>query len=104
MEHHQVAEIVLMAPDAWDRTFTLREIVLRGQEVGKRTTGERLSDWTQRVGAGRTRMELVGAWDLDIPDPVGQGAFEIERTVDDLEELVDRFVELAWPRRSARSA
>jgi protein-tyrosine-phosphatase len=99
MEHYQVAEVVLIAPDAWDRAFTLREIVQRGKRVGRRGPNEELADWVRRLSAGRTRMELVGAWHLDVADPAGQGALAIEQTADEVQDLVDNLADLAWPRR-----
>jgi hypothetical protein len=63
---------------------------------------EVLVDWFRRVSAGRTRMELVGAWHLDVADPAGQGTLAIEQTADEVQDLVDRLAELAWPRRRRR--
>jgi len=103
MEHYQVAEVVLIAPDAWDRAFTLREIVRRGQRVGRRAPNEDVADWFGRLSAGRTRMELVGAWHLDVADPAGQGSVAIERTADEIQGLVDGLVDLAWPKRRAKA-
>ncbi len=103
MEHYQVAEVALIAPDAWGRTFTLREIVRRGQRVGRRAPNEGLADWFRRLSAGRTRMELVGAWHLDVADPAGQGSLAIERTADEVQGLVDCFTDLAWPKRRAKA-
>jgi protein-tyrosine-phosphatase len=103
MEHYQVAEVVLIAPDAWDRTFTLREIVQRGQRVGPRAPNEELADWLRRLSAGRTRMELVGAWHLDVADPAGQGALAIEQAADEVQGLVDRLAHLAWPKGRAKA-
>ena len=103
MEHYQVAEVVLIAPDAWERTFTLREIVRRGQRVGRRAPNEDVADWFGRLSAGRTRMELVGAWHLDVADPAGQGSVAIERTADEIQGLVDGLVDLAWPKRRAKA-
>jgi protein-tyrosine-phosphatase len=103
MEHYQVAEVALVAPDAWGRTFTLREVVRRGQRVGRRAPNEDLADWFGRLSAGRTRMELVGAWHLDVADPAGQGSLAIERTADEVQGLVDRLADLAWPKRRARA-
>jgi protein-tyrosine-phosphatase len=103
MEHYQVAEVVLIAPDAWDRTFTFREIVRRGQRVGRRASNEDLEGWFRRLAAGRTRMELVGAWHLDVADPAGQGSLAIERTADELQGLVDGLLDLAWPKRPAKA-
>lgn len=103
MEHYQVAEVVLIAPDAWGRTFTLREIVRRGQGVGRRAPNEEVAAWFRRLSAGRTRMELVGAWHLDVADPAGQGSLAIERTADEVQGLVDGLVDLAWPKRRAKA-
>lgn len=103
MEHYHVAEVVLIAPDAWERTFTLREIVRRGQRVGRRAPNEDVADWFRRLSAGRTRMELVGAWHLDVADPAGQGSLAIERTADEVQGLVDGLVDLAWPKRRAKA-
>ena len=99
MEHYQVAEVVLIVPDAWDRTFALREIVQRGKRVGQRGPNEELADWVRRLSAGRTRMEVVGALHLDVADPAGQGSPRIEQTADEVQELVDDLAELVWPGR-----
>ena len=103
MEHYQVAEVALVAPDAWDRTFTLREAVRRGQRVGRRAPNEDVADWFRQLSAGRTRMELVGAWHLDVADPAGHGSLAIERTADEVQGLVDGLVVLAWPKRRAKA-
>jgi len=42
-----VAEVVLIVPDAWDRTFTLREVVQFVRRVGRRSPDEELADWIQ---------------------------------------------------------
>jgi protein-tyrosine-phosphatase len=103
MEHYQVAEVALIAPDAWDRTFTFRELVHRGQRVGRRASNEDVAGWFRRLAAGRTRMELVGAWHLDVADPAGQGSLAIEQTADEVQGLVDGLVDLAWPKRTAKA-
>jgi low molecular weight protein-tyrosine phosphatase len=103
MEHYQVAEVVLIAPDAWERTFTLREVVRRGQRVGRRAPEEEVADWFRSLSAGRTRMELVGAWDLDVADPAGQGSLAIERTADEVQGLVEGLADLVWPKRRAKA-
>ena len=103
MEHYQVAEVGLNAPDAWERTFTLREIVRRGERVGRRAPEEDVADWFRRLSAGRTRMELVGAWHLDVADPAGQGSLAIERTADEVQGLVDRLGDLAWAKGRAKA-
>ncbi len=106
MEHHHLGEVTLLDPAAWARTFTLKEIVRRSVAAGPRPADEPLDRWLARVGAGRTRLELVGAWRDDVADPAGGSLFEVERTVDELEDLITRLVDAAWPpprRRSMRS-
>jgi hypothetical protein len=84
-------------------SFTLREIARRGQRVGRRAPNEDVTDWFGRLSAGRTRIELVGAWRLDVADPAGQGSLAIERTADEVQGLVDGLVDLAWPKRRAKA-
>jgi hypothetical protein len=98
MEHYQVAEVALIAPDAWDRTFTLREIARRGQRVGRRAPNEDVPDWFRQLSAGRTRTELVGAWHLDVADPAGQGSLAIERTADEVDG--SSTASWTWPGQS----
>src|SRR6266545_3404456 len=102
MEHHHVGEVTLLDPAAWARTFTLKEIVRRSAAAGPRPPDEPLDRWLARVGAGRTRLELVGAWRDDVADPAGGSLFEVERTVDELDDLTARLVDLAWPRAGGR--
>lgn len=102
MEHHQVGDVTLLDPTAWSRTFTLKEVVRRSAAAGRRAPDEPLDRWLARVGAGRTRLELVGAWRDDVADPAGRSLFEVQRTVDELDDLTARFVDLAWPRASGR--
>jgi protein-tyrosine-phosphatase len=102
MEHYQVAEVMLVAADAWERTLTVRELVERGERIGKRSADEELANWLKRISAGRTRTDLVGAWHLDVADPLGQGSLAIQRTADELDDLVRRVADLIWPRRPRR--
>ncbi len=102
MEHHQVGDVALLDPTAWSRTFTFKEIVRRSATAGQRAPDEPLDRWLARVGARRTRLELVGAWRDDIADPAGGSLFEVERTVDELDDLTARLVDLAWPRAGGR--
>jgi hypothetical protein len=77
----------------------VREIVLQGERVGKRAGDEDFARWLGRITAGRRRMDLVGGWRIDVADPLGQGVFAIERTADELDDLVRRLTDLIWPSR-----
>jgi protein-tyrosine phosphatase len=59
MEPRHVREVVALLDDAWTRTFTLRELAGRSRSVGDRADGETLAGWLDRVGAGRTRRDLL---------------------------------------------
>ncbi len=69
-EHARHAVVLL--PECWPRTFTLRGLLRRGRQAGPRAPGEPLGDWLARAGAGRERRELLGAGPADdVPDPYG---------------------------------
>jgi protein-tyrosine phosphatase len=90
-----------------DRTFTLKELVRRGDEAGPRDEGESVYSWLARVAAGRRPSDLMGDDPGDdIADPVGRPRSVYEDTADELEGLLRRFVDLlaGGPPRSAAYA
>jgi len=97
MEHHHLGDVLLLDRGAWERTFTLKDLVRRAKEAGTRRPGEPLDRWLGRVGRGRTRLDAVGAWGDDIVDPAGGSPAQILETVDEIGGLVGRLVDLAWP-------
>jgi hypothetical protein len=46
---------------------------------------------------------IVAAWHLDVADPTSQGSLAIERNVDEVQGIVDRLADLAWPKGRARA-
>lgn len=98
MAREHVREVVLLVPDAFWRTFTLKELVRRGEELGGHDDdGEDVGVWLRRLHEGRTPIGHLGASpDDDIDDPMGRRAAVYERVGDEIDALVDRFVELAW--------
>ena len=88
---------VITEPAAWPRTFTLKELVRRGEQIGPRGPGEPLACWLSRAHAGRERASLLGAsGEDDVADPAG-GPFEAyAETADLLDLLVTRLAELGW--------
>lgn len=97
MARDHVREAVLLCPDAWTRTFTLKELVRRGEEVGPRHPGQPFDEWLAKAHAGRSRAELLGeSEDDDVADPIGLGRRTFRRTAEQLDDLVGRLVELAW--------
>lgn len=98
MAREHVREAAVLAPEAWGRTFTLKELVRRGEQAGPRALDQPLDEWLAKVGADRRRSELMGGGAADdIADPYGMAASDYERTACELEDLVDRLVALVWP-------
>jgi protein-tyrosine phosphatase len=98
MAREHVRDVVLLAPDALPRTFTLKELVRRGAEVGARADGETLPAWLARLDAGRRPTDHLGSSPHDdVADPIGQRASVYERTAAELGTLVEALVALAFP-------
>jgi protein-tyrosine phosphatase len=91
-------EAVVLHPPAWPYTFTLRELVRRGDATGPRRPGQPLEEWLAALGRGRTRTALLGedAGD-DIADPMGGPIPAYQATAVLLGDLVDRAVTLVFP-------
>lgn len=101
MARQHVREAVVTYGADIQRTFTLKEIVRRGEEVGPRRHDETVFDWLARVGAGRRSADLMGAdHSDDVADPVGQSRAVYEATADELEALLRRLVALLIGDRS----
>ena len=91
-------EAVVLHPPAWARTFTLKDLVRRGERSGPRLPEEPIDGWLERVGAGRTRRDLLSDdADDDVADPIGGPDRAYEATAALLEDLVERAVDLAFP-------
>ena len=90
-------EVVLLEPPAWERTFTLKEFVRRGEDMGPRGAEEPLPDWLQRLHLGRQRTALVGSSpDDDVADPLGGALGAYRATARELGDLVGRVAGLLW--------
>jgi len=105
MERHHLREVVVLDPTAFARSFTLKELVRRGTEIGPRTPGETGGDWLERVHAGRRSLDLLGASAVDdVEDPTGNRFTDHESMAAEVSELTDRMVELLWPSGGERAA
>src|SRR5688572_14763578 len=86
MAREHVREIVVSSSGTFPRTFTLKELVRRGERNGPRRAGQPLEAWLAEVAEGRTTSELLGDDpDDDVADPIGQPDDEFERTAVELE-------------------
>lgn len=98
MTREHLRELIVAVPDAWGHTFTLKELVRRGERAGARGLSEDLAPWLERVAEGRARAELLGSSpEDDVDDPIGGGASAFERTAREIEDLCKRLAGLAWP-------
>jgi protein-tyrosine phosphatase len=98
MERAHVRQSVLLVPETWARTFTLKELVRRGEEFGPRPTEESPGGWLARAQEGRDHPDLLGDSPLDdVADPYGGPSSAYEAAVTEIEDLVDRLVHLLWP-------
>src|SRR5450755_326123 len=101
MAREHVRHAVVTEPGAWPRTFTLRELLRRGQHAGPRMPGEPLASWLARIQNGRDRVALLGGSpDDDVADPMGGPARAYVMTATLLNELVGALVDLCWGQAS----
>lgn len=97
MAREHVRHAVVLLPAAWPRTFTLRELIRRGQQIGPRPPGEPLAAWLTRAGHGRDRRDLLGSSDEDdVADPYGGPAGQFELTATLLDQFTRELAELGW--------
>ncbi len=97
MARRHVREAVLLEPQAWPRTFTLKELVRRGEAAAPRQAGQSLAAWLALVHVGRRTSDLLGDDPLDdIEDPIGARDHVYEATAVELDDLVERLVTLAF--------
>ncbi len=100
MTREHVREVAVIDGSALARAFTLKELVRRGGEIGPRRRGESVTAWLARAGVGRRREALLGIGhdpDYDVEDPVGRPLGDYQVTAAELEDLIDRLIDLVWP-------
>jgi protein-tyrosine phosphatase len=98
MERRHVREAAVMAPGAWARSFTLRELDRRATAAGPRPAEVPLADWLAQLAADRTPAFHLGASrDDDVADPIGRSLRTYRRCATDLEQLVATVVDHLWP-------
>ena len=98
MERMHVREVVVLDRHAFGRSFTLKEIVRRGEEHGARRAGESQAQWLAAVHHGRRPAELLGSGtDDDVADPTSDYSVDHEAMAAEVDDLVLRLVDLLWP-------
>jgi protein-tyrosine phosphatase len=95
MAREHVREACVSYGALLQRSFTLKELVRRAEHGGPRREDETLYTWLARLGHGRRPADLVGDVDYDdIVDPIGRPKVYFERTADEIDDLLERLVNL----------
>jgi protein-tyrosine-phosphatase len=95
MARSHVREVVALVPEALGRTFTLKDLVRRGEESAGRGPDEPLAAWLARLGPGRRPSDLLGDSEADdVADPIGGPRRGYQRTADELDDLTARLARL----------
>jgi protein-tyrosine phosphatase len=91
MTREHVREIVGISPEAWPKTFTLKDFVRRTGQVAPPRRHQRFADWLATVGEDRDPQGVLGSHpNDDVPDPFGQRAKAWKRVIDELDDLISR--------------
>lgn len=97
MAREHLREAVLLSPASFPQTFTLKELVRRGRELGPRSSGEPVADWLARMHDGRVLTTYLGqSRDDDVADPMGQRMGVYVRTADEISSLIEELSEMLW--------
>lgn len=97
MERLHVREVSVLAPALFARTYTLPEFVEQAEPFGPRGN-EPLLDWVTRIGQMRRPTDyLIEDVRSEVPDPMGQSGRAFRRIADQIDDLLARLVDLAWP-------
>jgi protein-tyrosine phosphatase len=95
MTREHVREVTVLVPEAWTYTFTLKELVRRGEAHGPRGADQPLPDWLSEVSVHRQRSELLGMSMVDdIADPMGGPPSRFAKTAAELRDLCRRLVDV----------
>jgi protein-tyrosine phosphatase len=93
-ERRHVVTVAGRVPDAFTRTFTLPEAVDRGTAHGRRH-GAPIDEWIAALDEGRPRAAAyLDATIGEIEDPTGRPAEAWDRTVTEVERLVEALCRL----------
>jgi protein-tyrosine phosphatase len=99
LARQHVREIVLADTPSFTKAFTLREVVRRGSERGKRQPEQPISEWLEGVSLGRRHLDLIGDSPIDdTPDPMGGTAEDYHQMLEEVRALVRQLHSLVWPR------
>ena len=103
MERLHAREAIVLGDSLLPRCYTLKELVRRGEAVGARRQDESIEAWLSRANAGRRPMELLGeSEDDDVADPYLGSPKVYAACIAEIDDLVERLVNLMWPVASEK--
>jgi protein-tyrosine phosphatase len=92
MSREHLRRVAELAPHAWPRSFTLKELARRAFDVP--THVDDLSDWIGHAGAGRRAADLMApSDDDDLADPYGLPYAAHATMVREVDELARRLAD-----------
>jgi protein-tyrosine phosphatase len=98
LTREHLREAVVLEPEVFERSFTLKELVRRGHERGARPSQSPLRPWLEWLLAGRRIDDLLGASsDDDVADPLGHSYAAFRQAASELCTLSKESVSLLWP-------
>ena len=98
MAREHVREVVVLDPEAWGRTFTLKEFVRRGRSIPPWYPERPFAAWLADVHQGRQRAEMQGdSPDDDVADPIGGTPAEFVATARLLRDLCAKVADRIAP-------
>jgi protein-tyrosine phosphatase len=97
MAREHLRDAVALVPDAWPKTFTLKELVRRAGDAGPRRPDESFGTWLAGIHRDRDPRDLLGrSRDDDVADPMGANPGFYGEIADEIEGLIGALVALAW--------
>lgn len=100
MERSHVRDATMVLPMAFTRTFTLKELVRRGEAIGP--CSQPIDHWLAWLGMGRSPSNLVGSdAEDDIVDPYGRSWRTYLACAAEIDNLIARLVDLLVDARPA---
>ena len=99
MSREQVREVAVLVPEAWGRTFTLREFVRRSQSFPPWFPDQPFANWLAAVHQGRERQDMQGdSPEDDVADPIGGTPADFAATARLLRDLCGKVADRLSPR------
>jgi protein-tyrosine-phosphatase len=103
LARRHVQEAMLLDPPCWPKAFTLKEVVRRGNDVGRRHPDQDVRSWIDSVHGDRTRASIVHRSPADdVADPYGGSLARYRSTAVEVARLVARLAELLWSEGDLR--